>query len=54
MLFNNWIRFLVVAGVFSAQAVNLLLPGFQGHQVEASILAQVCDGMIPFEEKHGK
>ncbi|KAJ6126312.1 hypothetical protein N7523_001073 [Penicillium sp. IBT 18751x] len=40
MLFNDWIGFLVVAGVFSAHAVNLLLPGFQGRQLEASILTQ--------------
>jgi hypothetical protein len=54
MLFNDWIGFLVVAGVFSAQAVNLLLPGFQGCQLEASILTQVCDAVIPFVEEHGK
>ena len=54
MLFNDWIGFLFVAGVFSAQAVNLLLPGFQGRQLKASILTQVCDEMIPFEEEQGK
>ena len=54
MLFNDWIGFLVVAGIFSAQAINLLLPGFQGRQFEASILAQVCDGIVPFKEEHDK
>ena len=54
MLFNNWIGFVVAATIPSVQAVRLLLPGFQERQLEASILAQVCEREGTFEEGPGK